>query len=230
MVIRNIFGLFLFLFSFCYSCNSQVPLRVRKNFKFCYDTTVNYSQSYIKLNGYYLLKYPPYQIVNYDNHGIKIVYDKDTTFVNLMFFQDGVFVLGETKSNRTFYEIDYLKKIEQKIQPESEQFYNGQYWGIYRIEGDTLKMQYISHQPKYNPYWALTGVWYEMRNENTLKVLYTKDYTHDNRGAKTDDENIVVLEFIETNIQLPSDTWLKKEEWFWCDKEKFNAWKKEKKK
>lgn len=224
MVMRYKLGLFFLLVCFFQSCNSQVPFRVRKNFKYCYDPTANYSQSFIKLNGYYILKYPPNKIVNYDNRGNKIVYDKDTAFANLIFFQDGVFVLGDTKSNRTFYEIDYLKKVEQQKKPESEQFYNGTYWGIYKIDGDTIKLQYISHQPSLNPYWTLIEAWYKKVDENTLKVVYAKDYMHEN---KSHDESIITLEFVRTDITLQSNTWLKKEEWFWCQSEEYKAWRKE---
>ncbi len=227
MVIRFKLGL-LFLFAcFCYSCSGQVPLPIRKDFKYCYDPTVNYSQSYIKLNGYYIMKHDPFMIEYHDMQSNRKERHQDTTFNNIMFFEDGVFVLGNTKSNRTFYEIDYLKKVEQKKQPESQQFYNWRYWGIYKIDGDTIKLQYISHQPKFNPYWTLIEVWYKMLDENTLKVVYAKDYIQENKSHY---ESIVTLEYIETNIQLPSNTWLKKEEWFWCDKEKFRAWKKENKK
>jgi hypothetical protein len=208
------FVLLIFLISFFCSCTSQVPLRVKKNFKFCYDQNVNYSHSFIKFNGYYIMKHDPFMIEYHDMQGNRKERHQDTTFNNIMFFEDGVFVLGDTKSNRTFYEIDYLKKVEQKKQPESEQFYNWRYWGIYKIDGDMIKLQYISHQPQFNPYWTLIEVWYKILDENTLKVVYAKDYIHEN---KSHDESIVTLEFIETNIQLPSDTWLKKEEWFWCD-------------
>ncbi len=221
MVVRFKLCLFFFLACFCHSCNSQVPLRVKKNFKFCFNPTVNYSQSGIKLNGYYILKKPPYKVVNYDNRGSKIEYSVDTTFSTIMFFQDGVFVLGDTKTNRTFYEIDYLKKVEQQKLPEYEQFNDGYYWGIYKIAGDTMKLQYISHQTLLNPYWVLIEVWYKMLDENTLKVVYAKDYMHENKSR---DESSISLEFVRTDITLRSNTWLKSEEWFWCNEKEYKMW------
>jgi len=219
-------GLLFLLVCFCYSCSSQVPLRVKKNFKFCYEPTVNYSQSFIKLNGYYIFKNPPYKTVNYDNRGSRIENTVDTTFSTIMFFQDGVFVLGDTKSKRTFHEIDFLKKVEQQMEPESEQFYNGNYWGIYKIDYDTIKLQYISNQPLLNPYWVLTEVWYKILDENILEVVYAKDYIHKN---KSHNKSIINIKFVKTDIILQSNTWLKSENWFWCDREKFKAWKKENK-
>jgi hypothetical protein len=35
--------------------------------------------------------------------------------------------------------------------------------------------------------------------------------------------------FIPLKEIPPSDCWLKKKRWFWCDKEKYRAWKKERK-
>lgn len=220
-------GLFSLIVCFGYTCNSQVPLRVKKNFKFCYDHTINYSQSFIKYNGYYILKHPPFNVVNYDNRGKQIDYSVDTTFSTIMFFQDGVLVCGNTETHRAYYEIDYLKKIEQQIQPETKQFYNAAYWGIYKIDGDTIKLQYISHQPWLNPYWTLIEVWYKMLDENTLKLVYAKDYMHVN---KTRDESIIAIEFVRTDIILPSDTWLKSEKWFWCDEKQYKQWKESRKK
>ncbi len=65
-----------------------------------------------------------------------------------------------------------------------------------------------------------------MLYENTLKVVYIRDYIHDNRGSDSDGEKNIALEFVETDIILQSNTWLKAEKRFWCDKEKFQAWKK----
>lgn len=207
----------------CFSCNGQVPNRIRKNFKYCYNPKISYSQTKINLNGYYVMKHNPYQVLYHDMHGNKKERLEDTTFNSIIFFQDGIFKLGDTKSYRNYYNLEYLKKVEQKVQPEYEQFYNWQYWGIYRIVDDTLKLQYVSHQPRFNPYWTLIEVWYVMLDEKTLKAIYTKDFTRDNRVEFKED--IVTLEFIETNFKLKSDTWLKNENWFWCDEEKYKKWK-----
>ncbi len=223
MVIRYRLGVFFLLLCLFQACVSYVPYRIRKNFKYCYDPNVNYSQTKIKLNGYYFIKNNPYIVEYPDADGnIKRVIN-DTTFNNIMFFQDGVFVMGDTRSDRQFYDMEYLKDVEQKIQPYHDQFYDWYYWGLYQIYGDTIKMQFISHQPFLNPYWVLIEVWYKMNEENTLSVVYAENYTHDN--TKSSLNEVVFLEFVETNIILPSDSWLKKNEWFWCDKEKFRAWK-----
>jgi len=138
-----------------------------------------------------------------------------------MFFKDGVFVKNDTKLQRTFYKIDYLRKIEHQKQPETNQFYNWNYWGIYKVNGDTIKLQYVNHQEWTNPYWLLLEVWYKVIDENTLKVIYSKDYSHD-RGSISKNENNVTIDFFKTNITLQSDTWLKKEEWFWCNEADWN--------
>ncbi|HRP91176.1 MAG TPA: hypothetical protein PKX92_14195 [Edaphocola sp.] len=221
-------GLYFLFTSICFSCNGQVPNRIKKKFNYCYDSKINYSQTKINFNGYYIIKHNPYIISFHDMQGNRKERSQDTTFNTIVFFKDGIFTLGNTKSHRDYYDMEYLKRVEQKIQSEYEQFYNWQYWGIYKIVGDTIKMQYISHQPRFNPYWTLIEVWYVMINEKTLKTVYAMDYTHDNKAEFK--ENIVTIEFIETSLHLKSDTWLKREKWFWCDEKQYKQWKQKQKK
>ena len=84
----------LLLFGCFYSCSNYVPNRIKKNFSYCYQSDLNLSQSKIKFNGYYsyaeIFERTHYNI----NTGKKELSVLDTSYINIMFFPDGVFVLG----------------------------------------------------------------------------------------------------------------------------------------
>ncbi|MCX6269986.1 MAG: hypothetical protein NTU44_02000 [Bacteroidetes bacterium] len=170
----------------------------------------------------------PYKRISHDIHDNPVVINQDTSFSTTIFFPDGIFMKKDQMMDRSYYDQCYLKKIEKQIQPETDQFYNLYYWGLFKIAGDTLKLHYISHQPWLNPYWTSQEVWYIMFNERTLKAIYAKDYINNNRGPLI--EAPITLEFIETNINLPSDTWLKKKKWFWCNEQEYKLYMKQHKK
>jgi hypothetical protein len=209
-----------------------VPLRVRKNFTLCYDSSTNYSNSKIKLNGYYV-NIEPFERPHYDlKTGEKKGSTLDTIYTNIMFFSDGLVIRGFNGLNcgncDIFSNSQLLFDVSQNKKLETESFYNGFNWGIYTIEGDTIKLHILNHPPRFNPYWHLFEQWYLINNDGSLSPIYSKNLI-DGRVSALASITRDTFKFIETNIILPSDTWLKKEEWFWCDKEKYRAWKKERK-
>jgi hypothetical protein len=96
-------------------------------------------------------------------------------------------------------------------------FYNGFNWGLYTIHGDTIKTQSVNRQPWYNPYWYLVEIWYQIKEDGTLVQVYGKGLITKAEFAPSRDDNIPFV-FIETDLEIPSDTWLKKQKWFWCPK------------
>ncbi len=155
----------------------------------------------------------------------------DTIYTNMLFFPDGLVVTGFTGLNCGNCDIEsnnqFLKNVSQNKQPETSLFY-GNNWGIYIITDDTVKVQVVNSQSWPNPYWYLFEHWFLINADGSLSPIYSKNLI-DNKILN---ENPIkpIYKFIKTKIQLPSDTWLKKEEWFWCDKEEYKAWKKENKK
>lgn len=213
---------------YCFTaCSSQVPLRVRKNFTFCYDSIINYSNSIARLDGYYV-KAKPFERIQYDwKTGNKVGAIKDTIYSNIMFFNDGVFVkefqqLICNNCKGVEDKTSYLKSLENNEHSKTDLFYNGFKWGIYRVEGDIIKTQSVNRQSWPNPYWYLVEVWYKISDDRLIEI-YSKDLI--------DDEELVIkvdnipFDFIETGLILPSNTWLKKEKWFWCDEEQYKEWK-----
>ncbi|HPQ08364.1 MAG TPA: hypothetical protein PK995_03985 [Bacteroidia bacterium] len=203
-----------------------VPSGIRKNFNYCYSPSVDYTNSFIKFNGYYIFNNPPYESFFTNFFGDTIKLKKDASFQSFMFFKDGFFVAGDNFVHRKYYEKEFLRKVEQEKQPETKCFSNLYHWGIYRIVGDTIKLQYINH-PAVFASWYSIEVWYKKIDDNTLKVVFAKNYfatndTHRNTRFK---EEFIKVEFIETDITLKSNPWLKKKKWIWCNSNEFKDWK-----
>jgi len=176
----------------------------------------------------------PFERPYYDlKTGKKTGTTKDTTYNNMMFFSDGIVVRGFVGINCGNCDIEsnnqFLFNISQSNENEKNVFYNGFKWGIFRIFGDTIKMQTVNDQPRFNPYWYLFEQWYLINNDGSLSPIYSKNLI-DGRVSALASKTRDTFKFIETNIILPSDTWLKKEEWFWCDREKYREWKNDNKK
>ncbi|GAB4450519.1 MAG: hypothetical protein OHK0036_09350 [Bacteroidia bacterium] len=208
-------------------------MRVKKNFTFCYDPLTDYSHSKLNFKGYYV-RVIPFERPHYDwKTGKKIGSTKDTIYSNMLFFDNGLFVrrfkqVGcgncDIKSNT-----EYLWDVKNNKQPSTDLFYTTFVWGLYKIEGNIVKTQSVNRQSWPNPYWYLVEIGYEITDGNTLVQLYSKDLI-ENKELSPNSDDTIPFQFIETNILLPSDTWLKGEKWFWCDKEEYKKWKREKRK
>jgi hypothetical protein len=193
-------------------CIYQVPYRVRKQFTQCYNPRTDYSKTSLRFNGYYILKTEPYLAIDSrgGNAGSR---DADTAFNKLMFFPDGIFVLASSNSSRKFYDLNMLTRLNKKHDLDSELFYRTGNWGLFELIGDTLKMQRTNSNDRLNPYWVYGENWSTLSGDSLVYIHY-KNYPQ-NVGRKA------WLEFVETNTQLESNTWLKKEKWFWCNKSDF---------
>jgi hypothetical protein len=63
----------------------------------------------------------------------------------------------------------------------------------------------------------LVEIWYQIKEDGTLVQVYGKGLITKAEFAPSRDDNIPFV-FIETDLEIPSDTWLKKQKWFWCPK------------
>lgn len=198
------------------SCKNYVPRRVKKSFTLCYDPTANRANSKLRMNGYYLRKNAPYEVVGYGPNDQAYRYTVDSTFSYMMFFKDGIWVQSRTRSYRDTNYHSYVQSLSNADNLEGEYFYFFQRWGLYSIEEDTLKVQCVNHNHWPNIYWHFSEVWYLILDEKTLKPIYAKDNMNDG-ASNIDASETVTLEFIETKGALPSSTWLKRHKWFWCE-------------
>lgn len=187
------------------SCRPIKSTRNRfANTQFCYNGTDVGLQSKININGYYSF-YETYMA----NRGTPSVAIKSTYQINFLFMVDGIFIYNyNVKSQDGF-------------------------WGRYVISSDTIKAQFIEDPGGMS--WSMNQIWFIIKDSNHLEKLYygspenitseeIKQYQKKRREEK---DETSLGEFVPLDTLPNSDkSWLKKREWFWCDKAKFKEWKK----
>lgn len=190
---------------------------LRKDFTNCFEGKSTNIRSLIDIDGYYIM----YDLEGY-YYGFKNEFE-DTLDINMIFYEDGT--LFYNFFSRFDYPKDipgFLKKMTQN--GDKDPFYFGFYWGVYRIDGDTIKAQYINHARGMAP-WDAREEWFKVVNRNTLTCIYAKML-----GEKMTEVAIVnykkaisrytAARFVPLEVIPPPNCWLKKEEWFWCKNRK----------
>jgi len=221
--ILSIIGLF-FIFS---ACGFRVPSRVKKNFSFCYDSTTYYSNSKLNFNGYYVSS-SLFDSPLHDWKTGKTTYEKVTLHSNIMFFSDGIFINSFIGGNDIASSSLFLENVSKNIKLETDIFYNKFKWGMFKIEGDTIKTQFVNRPSLLIAYWHLIEIWYKIRDGNKLEEIYINN-SIENKELDQNSKTIEPFDFIETNFKLNSNTWLKNEKWFWCDDNEYKQWKQKQK-
>lgn len=143
--------------------------------------------------------------------------------------------------------IFFFKEVIECIEKEGTKcsFYRSYYWGIYEIISDTIITQSINHVRSLNQYYAGAEKKYLILDKNTIRLIEsiplnrTRQYSayelsrrameeiefekvFERKRVDSDTARYVPLEKIP-----PSDCWLKRKQWLWCDKEEFKKWEKE---
>ncbi len=216
----------------CWSVQ-QVPRKYVDKFDKCFDGVDNNYDSIIDLNGYYeaiVLNTKPYTFWDGVPH-----YTSKTV---MMFFEDGTCVYGIGGFNTG--EKDELFFDENVANPKrQESFSNSYYWGLYRINHDTLSMTCINHISFGYPPWVLINFTYLIQDKKTIKCIKEKrfltDYSFDKVKSYETNYNDFYASGEDTIFYYPahfvplkslpsSDCWLKKNRWFWCDEEKYTEY------
>lgn len=196
--------------------HAQVTLDAIKNFTYCYESTLEYTNSVLNYKGYYKRSVPYMRPIYDKKTGARISEEPTILYSNMMFFKDGVVVSGfqfliENREDN----YDYFVRLRSKKQLLDDLFYNSCDWGVYRIEGDIIKVQFFSPPFKFSRKY-LVEEWFKINEDNSLVVIYKKSLTR-NEVMDLNESDKIPFYFLFTNFELPSDTWLKKQEWFWCD-------------
>lgn len=141
----------------------------------------------------------------------------------MIFFEDGTFLYNFFDLNSSYPGNTslYLKKVSGG--EGTEIFYKSFYWGIYRIEGDTIIAQYLSNAALLAP-WEAWEMKFKVVNITTLELL--KDEirplfpTTDNEKRFIQKANslkkFLPARYIYSPYIPPPNSWLKKERWIWC--------------
>lgn len=201
------------------SCSMRVPQHFR--FTYCYDGNKTRIDSLINSRGFYTITrtFDSYMIGNVKEHIAK------SSYSNLMFFDDGTFVTGfyNTTEKERFDRISemFKKMKEDSTGVEANSFYNSFEWGLYRISGDTIKVQYINH-PGPPPNWNAVEKWYKVIDRSTLCEVFSKQIYSKTEVERQDYEKHRLArgqstaKFVPVEVMPKSSCWLKNEDWFYC--------------
>lgn len=217
--IKNIFIVLiaLSLFSCAYI---GVPKHIKQGFTYCYNEEETNIKELINTNGYYVMSTP------------------NSSSLAFMFYEDGTFLYEffdmneeRRKAGNPNISLYFQEIINDNTGKVSSSFYNWFKWGLYIVEGDTIKAQYVNNPLSISPNWNAWEVWYKVIDRNTIIEIYYKPIHYMSESDKRNWEKnkkqrakvIVPAKFIAVDEKPSPNCWLKKEDWFWCDKRNVNT-------
>jgi len=221
--------LFVFILKSCsYKNASSIYIN---NFTYCYKNQPTGLDTLLQLNGFYTsMEIKP--IILYHKNNQEVI---DTSYYNDMFFKNGICLrnFGATKNGVSISNnkiSNFFDSINNGKLTNYEKmiFYNGYFWGSYKIVNDTIKAQYIYKPIHYsvNDSWRGHEIWYKILNSKYIKEINLIPLD----GFKSKADSIwfynmystgvnkkAPYNFIPTNtIPSPDSSWIVKEPWFWC--------------
>jgi hypothetical protein len=218
MYFSVLFNVLVVVFSFSWlKADSQVPKSISDNFTVCLPLKDNISNHQFRTDGYYVMKE-----TEAGNNRVL-----DTFEVNMIFFNDGTFL-------DNFFDFDstypgntkkYLKNVYNGF--GQQDFYNGFYWGAYKLTGDTVIAQVIFNRGKsFLAPWDAREYKFRVIDSVTLEFLKTEARSlagTTKSEARALKESMRKKEFLPVRFMpydyIPApDCWLKKEPWIWCEK------------
>ena len=148
----------------------------------------------------------------------------------MRFFPDGICATSWRMISKANFEKELLADNDTLYYYTSEDYaYTvsknlNELYGLYKISGDTIKMMTVNDQVWPNPYWYHSEYWYIISGD-TLKTVFRKSYTHDKMASYNEPS----IHFIEKNISVTPDVWLKRKKWFWCNSQEYEKYMKKRK-
>ena len=207
---NKIYSLVIILVCFI-SC--RIPREIRNNFTLCYNQKT-YNTSF-NTKGYY-------EISSLHDSSIFFpgsILSGDSIKTNMVFFNDGIFLFGFF--NHELTPSEYLEKGTEK---EFGTFFK---WGLYKVDKDTIMAQYVNHPAVLANTWTAYEILFKILGKNSLKYIGIRRLWHSsgydkkeftNKYVIRNDSNSYIASFVPIKKDLPpSDCWLKKEKWFWCN-------------
>ena len=210
------------------SCGA--PRMIKKNF-ICYNEKDTGIDSLLNTNGYYTISGINRDKIHRRPIQSILFVSGDTIRTNILFFKDGIFLFGFHNYDQKIS--DYIEDvINRRSSGRNHPFYIWGFWGKYTIDGDTIKAQYINHPGMTNT-WMGYESWFKVIDRNTIKLIASRKLFYDKFHKDKSEMDLVFLNdkdclnanFIPLSAVPPSDTWLKKRKWFWCDKNDMKIYK-----
>ena len=183
----------LFMFTFS-SCISQRYLISHSTIKF--ERTNTNIRNFMDIDGYHR---------NYDYGGSNAMFFEDGTYVKYFSFKEGA-----TEANISINMVKWMKWINDW----------GLYWGVYRIESDTLICHYYDKGSIFRII-SFNEERYKIINRTTLIRIYWRDRSKEGDkeySKKRHDpwlKGVFLYHFKPANNLPSSDCWLKEKKWIW---------------
>ena len=198
---------------FIASCKAQsVPKRIQNNFTNCYSLTKTDILNHLDIDGYYVIR-------QNDENVAKEEQSKsfDTTEFYMLFYEDGAVLFNVYEPN-VGYGSDiqrYLKRLY--VNGTTDSFDNWYYWGVYKINGDTLVTQVIKNKSflSLSP-WEAWERKYLIRDRKTLQYLGKRDLEHQKSKQLILFGTFLPVVFVSYPFIPPHNSWLKKQSWTQC--------------
>ncbi|RPH32187.1 MAG: hypothetical protein EHM93_10225 [Bacteroidales bacterium] len=198
-------------------CSCGAPSSLINGFSYCFDGKPTGIDSIIGVNGLY--------------RGKMVLYDGQILYSSLMLYRDGSIAqeLGKVPTDSALIQ-DYFTSLGHKGEEMSKKTPCS--WGRYIVSNDTIKVQLIVHYSYFDG-WDAYEVHYKILDKRRIIEIsskpigreYSRDYLemYDDNVKKS---KYFPMTFIPLKQRPDSTCWLKKEKWFWCNKELYKVWKK----
>ena len=196
----------------------KVKKNTRESFTYCWSENKTGLDSLLNLKGFFHATN-----VVYKDSVSKIIDFGATYYPCYVFFQNGF-------SARNLPLEWYLK--DHKVNEPPNTYTSGSVWGLYKIYGDTIKVQYIPKPGGMS--CKKIEIWFKIINKNTIQELYFKygnSITYEEVRNYQKNKNVNdFMQFVSLDtLPDPYSSWIIKEKWFWCNEEDYEEFMRQKK-
>lgn len=201
----------------------KIPKYIRDNFTNCYNHQPTRIRELLNIDGYY----SELRIISKPSTNSNSI-QKDSNNNVIIFYEDGTFIYN-VAINSLYNTSDmslYLDEVSKSAGKEN--FYSSGYWGVYKIKNDTLILQYVHRRGSFNDDWFGFEVWYKVLARDSIMLIasMTKPLHHELKQGKGHElylkkvenkQSILSAKFIRCKNVPPPNSWLKNENWIWCE-------------
>jgi len=216
----------------------RMPPYLKKHFTFLYTPNEKELYSLIHTDGYYTTIEIRTHRIPKGFSGQKSEFITDTTYMNYLFFKDGIVLSNMWPSVGTWDTVNLPIFLTKMAQDTTNTLKLLGTWGTYIISEDTIRMQIIHPSGSLNDGWSGWEDHFKILNKKTIKLIYTKPihylspsdkkiYTEQFYQERIKDEKPAI--FIKSKAIPNSDCWMKKERWFWKSEKDYNEYMNKKK-
>ncbi len=195
-------------FLFNVLCFGRRPsAKVLKKFTNCYTGKATNIRSKLNIDGYFDLVELGHWTYGYGKHRSV----EDSSHMYFIFYEDGTFLSNPTVAPGYLDFTDYWYALNNNDPAGLK--YIGE-WGVYSIDGDTIKAQWIDRR---KPVWRSWEERYKIVDRNTLVFIGSDNlFLKQHNSFDLSKHNYLPAKFIACDTLPLPNSWLKEEKWIWC--------------